>query len=68
MELPEEVECCYAISETSFVGVGELLCGSTKACEADLESARRTAPQLYKPQREHNFKIMDAGESGVGKR
>ena len=52
----EDDDCCYAISEGSFVGVGELLC---EAARSESERAAR---------HEHRFKLIVAGESGVGKR
>lgn len=52
----EEDDCCYAISEGSFVGVGELLC----------EAGRET--EMHRVGHHHRLRVVVAGESGVGKR
>ena len=53
----DEDDCCYAISEKSFVGVGELLCDAARSDEGQC-----------KPHYEHRCKVIVAGESGLGKR
>ena len=54
-----EADCCHAISEESFVGVGELLCEAGRECKE---------MGVYEPRHQHSLKIIVAGESGVGKR